>query len=119
MLFRSNVAAAEELIARRRPLLFRVHEEPSPEKLESLREVALASGFTLAKGQVLHTRHLNALLGRAKDTEFSELINLATLRSMTQAYYKGENFGRSEEHTSELQSRRNLVCRLLLEKKKQ
>src|SRR5690349_23922989 len=27
--------------------------------------------------------------------------------------------GRSEEHTSELQSRRDLVCRLLLEKKKQ
>ena len=27
--------------------------------------------------------------------------------------------GRSEEHTSELQSRTNLVCRLLLEKKKQ
>src|SRR5690606_41280140 len=27
-------------------------------------------------------------------------------------------FGRSEEHTSELQSRENLVCRLLLEKKK-
>src|SRR3990167_9755089 len=28
-------------------------------------------------------------------------------------------FGRSEEHTSELQSQSNLVCRLLLEKKKQ
>src|SRR5690349_9787351 len=28
------------------------------------------------------------------------------------------NFSRSEEHTSELQSRRDLVCRLLLEKKK-
>src|SRR5690349_24210855 len=28
------------------------------------------------------------------------------------------NDGRSEEHTSELQSRRDLVCRLLLEKKK-
>src|SRR5690349_24146967 len=27
-------------------------------------------------------------------------------------------YGRSEEHTSELQSRRDLVCRLLLEKKK-
>src|SRR5690606_39652427 len=27
--------------------------------------------------------------------------------------------GRSEEHTSELQSRENLVCRLLLEKKKE
>src|SRR5690606_41695428 len=29
------------------------------------------------------------------------------------------NVGRSEEHTSELQSRENLVCRLLLEKKKE
>src|SRR5690606_40943280 len=29
-----------------------------------------------------------------------------------------EGCGRSEEHTSELQSRENLVCRLLLEKKK-
>src|SRR5690606_38850851 len=32
--------------------------------------------------------------------------------------YDGEKFDRSEEHTSELQSRENLVCRLLLEKKK-
>src|SRR5690606_41915013 len=30
----------------------------------------------------------------------------------------GQQFVRSEEHTSELQSRENLVCRLLLEKKK-
>src|SRR5690606_37422664 len=30
----------------------------------------------------------------------------------------GDDFVRSEEHTSELQSRENLVCRLLLEKKK-
>ena len=39
----ANVAAAEELIRLKRPLLFRVHEEPSPEKLDSLREVAEAS----------------------------------------------------------------------------
>src|SRR2546427_3976905 len=31
---------------------------------------------------------------------------------------RGERGGRSEEHTSELQSQSNLVCRLLLEKKK-
>src|SRR5690606_41835353 len=33
-------------------------------------------------------------------------------------YYANVNWLRSEEHTSELQSRENLVCRLLLEKKK-
>src|SRR3989442_5995251 len=33
-------------------------------------------------------------------------------------YFKADRSGRSEEHTSELQSRPHLVCRLLLEKKK-
>src|SRR5690349_23307756 len=33
--------------------------------------------------------------------------------------FSGLTLRRSEEHTSELQSRRDLVCRLLLEKKKQ
>ena len=89
----ANVAAAEELIARRRPLLFRVHEEPSQEKLDALREVAEASGFTLAKGQVLQTRHLNNLLAQAQGTDFDQLLNMTTLRSMTQAYYHPENFG--------------------------
>jgi ribonuclease R len=89
----ANVAAAEELIRLKRPLLFRVHEEPSPLKLDALREVAEGSGMTLAKGQVLQTRHLNRLLEQAQGTEFDELINLSTLRSMTQAYYHPENFG--------------------------
>ena len=89
----ANVAAAEELVRLKRPLLFRVHEEPSPQKLESLREVAEASGFTLAKGQVLRTAHLNKLLSQAQGTDFDELINISTLRSMTQAYYNPQNFG--------------------------
>lgn len=89
----ANVAAAEELTRLRRPLLFRVHEEPSPEKLNALRDVAEASGFALAKGQVLQTSHLNRLLAQAEGTDFDELINVSTLRSMTQAYYHPENFG--------------------------
>ena len=89
----ANVAAAEELIDKRRPLLFRVHEEPSLEKIDALREVAQASGFTLAKGQVLQTRHLNRLLEQAQGTDFDELINVSALRSMTQAYYDPENLG--------------------------
>ena len=89
----ANVAAAETLIAKQSPLLFRVHEEPNPDKLDALREVVQASGLTLAKGQVLKTSHLNRLLDQAKDTENAELVNMATLRSMTQAYYSPENFG--------------------------
>src|SRR6185369_18093148 len=36
----------------------------------------------------------------------------------TDEWYSGSHMKRSEEHTSELQSHLNLVCRLLLEKKK-
>jgi len=89
----ANVAAAETLTAKRSPLLFRVHEEPSPEKLDSLRETAKAAGLVLAKGQVLQTRHLNALLNAAAGTDDAELINMSTLRSMTQAYYSPDNYG--------------------------
>ena len=89
----ANVAAAEDLKKHKSPLLYRVHEEPAPEKIDALREIAQESGFTLAKGQVMHTRHLNRLLAQAEGTEHDELINIATLRSMTQAYYHPENFG--------------------------
>src|SRR5690606_40331178 len=40
------------------------------------------------------------------------------LRELDRAGVAGIRLNRSEEHTSELQSRENLVCRLLLEKKK-
>src|SRR2546430_4892693 len=54
----------------------------------------------------------NAFGGRAS-------LGLGTLTlTAGVASYKPENATRSEEHTSELQSQSNLVCRLLLEKKK-
>lgn len=89
----ANVAAAEALIQNKQPLLFRVHEEPNPDKLDALRETAGTAGLTLAKGQVLKTAHLNRLLHAAADTDHAEQINMATLRSMTQAYYAPQNFG--------------------------
>src|SRR5687768_17757495 len=63
------------------------------------------------------------------DAERQDLVALVLLQSFTNAlaaqlFTNGEHIGpvdqfRSEEHTSELQSRLHLVCRLLLEKKKQ
>lgn len=89
----ANVAAAETLEAKRVHLLYRVHEEPSPEKLDALRETAASVGQVLAKGQVLKTAHLNRLLDGVAGTEHAEMINISVLRSMTQAYYAPENFG--------------------------
>lgn len=89
----ANVAAAETLLEKKTPLLFRIHEEPTVAKLDVLRETAQAAGYTLGKGQVLHTRHLNKLLNDAAGTDDAELINISTLRSMTQAYYGSAHIG--------------------------
>src|SRR5690554_7657511 len=83
---------------------------------------------------------LDAVINSAASVNFREeldkaltintlcLENIAQLARMNPAlavlqvstcYVNGMNSGRSEEHTSELQSRPHLVCRLLLEKKNQ
>ena len=89
----ANVAVAEELLAKKKPQIFRIHAEPDREKLSSLSDTAQASGMVLAKGQVILTRHLNKLLAQADDTEFDELINMSVLRSMAQAVYSPDNIG--------------------------
>jgi ribonuclease R len=89
----ANVCAAETLERKRRPLIYRVHEEPAPEKLEALREQVETVGLTLAKGQVMTPAQLNRLLAAARGGEHAEMINLSVLRAQTQAYYAPRNFG--------------------------
>ena len=89
----ANVAAAETLEAAHAPLIYRVHEEPNPEKLDALRETVESIGLTLARGQVLKTHHLNTLLAKARGTEAAETIAMSVLRAQTQAYYAPQNLG--------------------------
>ncbi len=89
----ANVCAAETLEAARAEFIYRVHEEPSPDKMEALHETVQSVGMVLAKGQRLTTAQLNRLLDQAAGGEFAELINMIVLRSMTQAYYSPQNFG--------------------------
>ena len=89
----ANVAAAECLVAKREPCLFRIHQEPEKEKIEALRDTAQSVGLNLARGQILKTKHLNQLLRQAEKQNEAELLSMSILRAMTQAYYSRENFG--------------------------
>jgi ribonuclease R len=89
----ANVAAAETLEQNRKPCMYRVHEEPGAEKLESLREFLSTLDLRLAKAQVMRPALLNNILRKAADTEYAELVNDVMLRSQTQAYYAPENRG--------------------------
>src|SRR5690349_23668031 len=63
---------------------------------------------------------LSAVLGHAAGSGISKQTAQVTVKVYQRYEYASEKREalRSEEHTSELQSRRDLVCRLLLEKKK-
>ena len=89
----ANVCAAETLEAAKADLIYRVHEEPNPDKMEALHETVQSVGMVLAKGQKLQTAQLNRLLDHAAGGEHAELINMIVLRSMTQAYYGPQNMG--------------------------
>src|SRR3712207_9345432 len=68
--------------------------------------------------EILRMRvQLDELLAHHTGQE-SEKIHKDTERDFVMSAEEAREYGRSEEHTSELQSRQYLVCRLLLEKKK-
>src|SRR5699024_11312606 len=62
--------------------------------------------------------YMNPIVLNMQKEMKSEVILLGKRKAIVSGKEYRENFYRSEEHTSELQSRFDLVCRLLLEKKK-
>ena len=89
----ANVAAAEALEQRQQALIYRVHDEPTIEKLNALAEFLATIGIKLAKGQVLRPAQFNGILGRVRDGEHEHLVNEVVLRSQAQAEYAAENYG--------------------------
>jgi ribonuclease R len=89
----ANVAAAETCERARVPLIYRVHDEPSQEKLNALREFLATLDIALPKGGVLKPDGFNRILAQVKGREVERLVNQVVLRSQAQAEYSPENFG--------------------------
>jgi ribonuclease R len=89
----ANVCAAETLEQVRKPCMYRIHDLPSQEKLESLREFLSSLDLKLAKGQVLRPAHFNRILEAVEGTPNSHLVSEVILRSQAQAQYSPENIG--------------------------
>ena len=76
----ANVAAARELERRKTPLLYRVHEEPAPEKLDALRETAQSVWADARKGPGSSRRHTSTgFLRAAEGTDNQDVIHMSTL----------------------------------------
>jgi ribonuclease R len=89
----ANVAAAESAERSRLPLIYRVHDEPSLEKVEALRTFLETLHISLPKGSVLRAEQFNQILRRVKGSDVEALVNEVVLRSQAQAEYAAENYG--------------------------
>jgi len=89
----ANVAAAETLEHARVPLIYRVHDEPSVEKLHALREFLATLDISLPKSGALRPDGFNRILERVKGRDSETLVNEVVLRSQAQAEYAAENYG--------------------------
>ena len=89
----ANVAAAKALESKTAPVVYRVHEPPSREKLVALKEYLATFGRSMALGQVITPGLFNRMLKDVSDESEKAQVMEAVLRTQTQAYYGPQNAG--------------------------
>ncbi len=89
----ANVAAAKALEAKKAPVMYRVHEQPSREKLVALKDYLKTFGIEFALGQVVRPKTFNQILDKTIDRDERPQIMEQVLRTQTQAYYAPANMG--------------------------
>ncbi len=90
----ANETVAEHYFWMRYPFVYRVHEDPDPEKMKKLAAFISNFGYGLhIRGDEVHPKELQKLLVKCEDTKEESLISRLTLRSMQRAKYSPECLG--------------------------
>ena len=89
----ANVAAARALEAKNAPVMYRVHEPPSREKLVSLKDYLDTFDIPFTLGQVVRPATFNRIIGQVGDAEYRPEIMEQLLRTQMQARYAPERLG--------------------------
>ncbi len=89
----ANETVAEHMDKLGVPFVFRVHEEPDPEKMTKLNNLLHNFGQALSKPDDIRPKALQKVLGRVAGRPEERLISTVMLRSLKQARYEAENLG--------------------------
>lgn len=89
----ANVAAARALEAKKSPVMYRVHETPSQEKLVALKDYLETFGIAFTLGQVIKGETFNHIIEKLGDSDSRADIMEQLLRTQMQARYDPERLG--------------------------
>lgn len=89
----ANVSASAFLEKHKHPALFRVHEGPTADRLQRLREFLAGFGLQIGGGDTPSAKDYAELLARIQDRPDKNLLQTVMLRSLRQAQYSPENLG--------------------------
>ena len=89
----ANVAAARALEAKKAPVMYRIHEPPSREKLEALKDYLDTFGIAFTLGQVIRPQTFNAIIEKVGESDFKPEIMEQLLRTQMQARYSPDRLG--------------------------
>ena len=93
MMVQANVCAAETLEQRKIPLIYRVHDTPSQEKMQNFADFLATLGVAWNKGEPPRTERFNKLLAQMREGPHAEIVNEVVLRTQMQAHYSTDNIG--------------------------
>ncbi|MEO1038171.1 MAG: ribonuclease R [Pseudomonadota bacterium] len=93
MMIQANVAAAQALEAKKTPLIYRVHDEPGSQKIDSLADFLPTVGLKWTKAERPTPARFNRLLKQSEGSDHYETVNEVVLRSQSQAVYDTDNLG--------------------------
>ncbi|MCR1897621.1 ribonuclease R [Irregularibacter muris] len=88
-----NETIAEHMHWTNMPFVYRVHEDPDPEKLKAFKEFAHNLGYRIRIGDEVYPKELQVLLEKVKDKPEEGVISQIMLRTMKQAKYHSDNLG--------------------------
>ena len=79
----------------KKTFVYRIHDQPDPQKLESLRQVVAPFGYKLKTSGTKSaiSKSLNALMDEAAGSREQKLIETVALRAMMKAKYSTHNIG--------------------------
>lgn len=88
-----NETVAEHFFWANAPFVYRVHEDPDPDKIENFNEFVHNLGYHIKGVNKIHPRALQDLLNKVKGSRHERIISTIMLRSLQKARYYHENLG--------------------------